>query len=124
MGRYYNGDIEGKFWFAVQPSDCADRFGAIGYTPEAIQYDFSKEEHYDKVCVEIKAIEKALGDNKEKLDKFFEDNNGYNDEMLVKAGFPKDKIKHMLEDYADLRIGKQIKECLEKQGYCCFEGEC
>jgi len=27
MGRYYNGDIEGKFWFAVQSSDDADFFG-------------------------------------------------------------------------------------------------
>ena len=27
MGRYYNGDIEGKFWVAVQPSNAADQFG-------------------------------------------------------------------------------------------------
>jgi hypothetical protein len=27
MGRYYNGDIEGKFWVAVQSSDDADFFG-------------------------------------------------------------------------------------------------
>jgi hypothetical protein len=26
MGRYYSGDIDGKFWFALQSSDCADRF--------------------------------------------------------------------------------------------------
>lgn len=24
MGRYYNGDIEGKFWFGVQSSNDAD----------------------------------------------------------------------------------------------------
>ena len=30
MGRYYNGDIEGKFWFAVQSSDDADFFGQQG----------------------------------------------------------------------------------------------
>ena len=29
MGRYYSGDIEGKFWFAVQSSNAADRFGGI-----------------------------------------------------------------------------------------------
>ncbi len=29
MGRYYSGDIEGKFWFAVQSSYAADRFGVI-----------------------------------------------------------------------------------------------
>ena len=27
MGRYYSGDIEGKFWFAVQDSDDAEFFG-------------------------------------------------------------------------------------------------
>ena len=30
MGRYYSGDIEGKFWFAVQDSDDADHFGIEG----------------------------------------------------------------------------------------------
>ncbi len=30
MGRYYNGDIEGKFMFAVQSSDDADFFGVQG----------------------------------------------------------------------------------------------
>ena len=32
MGRYYNGDINGKFWFAVQNSNCADRFGLFKNT--------------------------------------------------------------------------------------------
>jgi hypothetical protein len=27
MGRFYSGDIQGKFWFAVQDSDDADFFG-------------------------------------------------------------------------------------------------
>jgi hypothetical protein len=27
MGRYYHGDIEGKFMFGVQSSDDADFFG-------------------------------------------------------------------------------------------------
>ena len=33
MGRYYRGDIEGKFWFAVQQSDDADYFGVEGERP-------------------------------------------------------------------------------------------
>ena len=36
MGRYYDGDIEGKFWFGVQSSDDADFFGSKGYQPEYI----------------------------------------------------------------------------------------
>ena len=32
MGRHYDGDIEGKFWFAVQSSDDGEYFGAIDIT--------------------------------------------------------------------------------------------
>ena len=32
MGRYYGGDIEGKFWFGVQSSDDADHFGIRRFT--------------------------------------------------------------------------------------------
>lgn len=30
MGRFYTGDISGKFWFGVQASDDADHFGVEG----------------------------------------------------------------------------------------------
>jgi len=124
MGRYYNGDIEGKFWFAVQSSDAADRFGGDKYEPQFINYQFNKDEHYEGVCKEIKAIEKKLGVYKDKLDKFFQDNNGYNDDMLLKAGFPEDRIHMLLMDYADLELGNKIKKCLEDTGSCNFEAEC
>ena len=34
-----------------------------------------------------------------------------------------DSIEHQLEWYARWRLGNQIKECLDKQGYCSFEAE-
>ena len=34
MGRYYFGSIEGKFWFGIQSSCAANRFGVIGQPPE------------------------------------------------------------------------------------------
>ena len=40
MGRYYSGDIEGKFWFAVQSSNAADRFGSTRYVRDYINYSF------------------------------------------------------------------------------------
>ena len=43
MGRYYNGDIEGKFWFAVQSSDDADFFGVEGYSAY-LNYYFDKDD--------------------------------------------------------------------------------
>ena len=40
MGRYYSGDIEGKFWFGVQNSTDADFFGVQG-EPRFYHYYFS-----------------------------------------------------------------------------------
>jgi hypothetical protein len=36
MGRYYSGDIEGKFWFGTQSSDDATHFGVN----PLLQYDY------------------------------------------------------------------------------------
>ena len=47
MGRYYWGDIEGKFWFAVQSSDDASNFGVDGKYYEktgTIDYEFHKDD--------------------------------------------------------------------------------
>ena len=49
MGRYYNGDIEGKFWFAVQSSTDASFFGADPYEPNYVNYYFEKDEHLEMV---------------------------------------------------------------------------
>ena len=43
MGRYYWGDIDGKFAFAIQSSNDADFFGVQGYQPEQLQYNFEAE---------------------------------------------------------------------------------
>ena len=44
MGRYYDGDIEGKFWFAVQSSNAPERFGAQEFEPSHINYYFDEEQ--------------------------------------------------------------------------------
>jgi len=43
MGRYYDGDISGKFWFGVQSSDAADRFGVKGQIDKELAEDFGEE---------------------------------------------------------------------------------
>jgi hypothetical protein len=43
MGRYYDGDINGKFMFGVQSSDAADRFGVIGEKPNLLDYYFDED---------------------------------------------------------------------------------
>ena len=128
MGRYYNGDIEGKFWFAVQSSDAPSRFGGYQYVPDYINYEFEKE-HLKEIEKEIKKIENFLGQDKKLLDKFFKENSGYNDEIL--STFFKENnreemindIPKMLIEYADLGLGKQIRNCVKEQGYCNFEAE-
>ena len=125
MGRYYNGDIEGKFWFGVQSSDDGDFFGSKGEEPNTfLNYHFTKDEHLKDIKKGIKECEKELGTWKEKLDKFFTDNNGYNDKMIEdQIGLKKEKSKELLEWYARLELGNQILECVMKQGDCSFEAE-
>jgi len=75
MGRYYSGDIEGKFWFGVQDSNDASFFGGEVSEPNYINYYFSTGD--------LRTIEKGineclavLGDNKGRLDTFFAHLNG------------------------------------------------
>lgn len=119
MGRYYSGDIDGKFWFALQSSDCADRFGVTGEQPQTLEYYFS-EDDLEGVEEEIKNIEDDLGDKIKVIDEFFEKNNGYNDQMLKEAGITTEELR----DYADLGMGKKIRDCIIAQGYCSFTAEC
>jgi hypothetical protein len=118
MGRYYSGDIEGKFWFAVQSSDAADRFGVIGTQPEELQYYFS-EDDLEAVEEEINNIEESLGDKKQIIDEFFEKKDGYNDKMLEEAGISKEE----LSEFADLGLGIKIRNQIKEFGYCEFTAE-
>lgn len=118
MGRYYSGDIDGKFWFAVQNSDAADRFGVIGEPPGFIVYNFG-EEDLETVESEIEAIEESLGDKIQKLDEFFASVSGYNDTDIEALGISKEE----LSDYADLGLGIKIRDCIKEYGSCSFEAE-
>ena len=119
MGRYYSGDIDGKFWFALQSSDAADRFGVTGQQPSTLTYYFS-EDDLEGVEAEIKNIEDSLGDKLQLIEKFFEERNGYNDKMLEEAGITQDELR----DYADLGLGKQIRDSIKENGQCSFEAGC
>lgn len=118
MGRYYSGDIEGKFWFALQSSDAADRFGVTGQQPEELQYFFS-EDDLEAVEEEILNIENSLGEKKQILDKFFEEKNGYTDKQIEELGVSRDE----LSDYADLLLGIKIRDQIKEFGTCSFDAE-
>ena len=54
MGIYYNGDIDGKFMFAVQGSDAGERFCAIEQESGYIDYVVYKEDSYKAIVEELK----------------------------------------------------------------------
>ena len=118
MGRYYSGDIEGKFWFGLQQSNAADRFGSIGQDPCYLEYWFDNE-HLEEIEEEILNIESSLGDKLQMIEQFFLDNNGYTVDALAKHGITNNE----LSDYADLQLGIKIRDCVKQQGQCSFNAE-
>ena len=128
MGRYFYGDIDGKFWFAVQSSNAADRFGVIGSTPNYLTYYYTRENLPD-VIQELVNIKTSLGEYFNKFKKFFEEKDYYNDEELMEylgledTDENKRKYRKMLEDYADHGLGIKIKKHLEEFNDCTFDAE-
>ncbi len=143
MGRYYHGDIEGKFWFGIQDSRDPVNFGGKetpivededeGADAEVIASHFlfetedlpSIQKGMDK-CLEI------LGSNKAKIDEFFKDKDSYSDnelcDYLELVNEANDIGKHeamvltkaYLMLYARYELGLKIKACVEENGKCDF----
>ena len=118
MGRYFTGDIEGKFWFGLQSSTAADRFGVIYNEPNYVEYYYDQKD-LENVETEITSIGDALGDKLKVITDFFEKNNGYNDKMLSEAGISTKE----LNEYADLVLGIKIRDCIIENGSCAFKAE-
>ena len=123
MGRYYYGDIEGKFWFGVQSSDSADRFGVIGSEPSYLEYWFQQDD-LPAVQEELKRIEKQFGEDFKKIKEFFEGRQSYNDEELAEyLGTAEAFAKQILKEYADYELGKKIEQSIIENGQCSFTAE-
>ncbi len=118
MGRYFSGDIEGKFWFAVQNSDAADRFGVTGNQPEHLEYYFCEDNLAD-INAEIESIETNLGDKLQKIEDFFAEKDAYNPKDLIINNISEDDVS----EYADLKLGRMIRDCVEASGSCSFDAE-
>ena len=123
MGRYYYGDIEGKFWFAVQDSNAADRFGVEGRQPDYLTYYFS-EDNLEELQEELEFIKENLGDYLTKIQEFFSAVEYYTDDDLsLYLNVDKDKARHLLSEYADLELGKKIEQSILENGECSFDAE-
>ena len=122
MGRYYNGDIEGKFWFGIQPSNAANFFGVEGQASH-LEYYF-REDDLPKIQSGVDTCLKELGDMKAKLDKFFNEREMYNKELLEDAlNISKEETEKFLEWYARLQLGNEILEYVKKYNECLFSAE-
>ena len=124
MGRYYNGDIDGKWWFGVQSSITHERFGS---EPSYYTYYINKED----VEKTMKDIIEGLGDKIKMFEKFFKENNGYTDERLIEffrkkyPSYDESDLSKDLSEYADYTFGD---ECLQyykdhKEDYLCVQSE-
>ena len=124
MGRYYSGDIEGKFWFGVQNSDDASFFGGEELEPSGIEYLFNRD---DLKSIEhgLSRCRKKLGAVEMKLDSFFEKNKSYSDVRLAKAiGKDVAELRTILEWYARLELGRKIHAYVKGHDECYFTAEC
>jgi len=138
MGRYYSGDIEGKFWFAVQNSSDAIHFGGthdyIDGEGEVVDEDAIEEAvemyfHFDKSHMEnirkgITLCLEQLGEYREELDNFFERQESYNNQSLAKElEISEAKVDKLLPPYARLILGLKIENYVGENGECNFEAE-
>jgi hypothetical protein len=130
MGRYYQGDIEGKFWFAVQNSDDANNFGGSEIELQdddgeiiELEYFFAKED-LESINEGVQTCITDLGEFKPKLDEVFSLSNSYNpDEIARQLGVGQAKYRDLMESYARLHLGEKIKKCVEEKGECRFTAE-
>ena len=113
MGRYYDGDINGKFMFAVQSSSAADRFGSEGHN-NYLEYYFD-DEHLPTIEKELALLKEDF----EKVEEFFKDRNSWTNEIAEAAGINSQEMSN----YADYRLGKQILDCVKEEGQCSFQAE-
>ena len=129
MGRYYNGDIEGKFWFGVQSSTDADFFGVTYTEPNYVDYYFD-EDDLPSVKEGLQKCLEVLGENLIRFNDFFDSIGGYNNQMIrewwqekYNLDITDNEIREMLVWYARYQLGKEIDECIEKNGQCSFTAE-
>tara|TARA_R100001377_G_C3189087_1_gene109816 strand:+ start:1176 stop:1559 length:384 start_codon:yes stop_codon:yes gene_type:complete len=126
MGRYYHGDIEGKFGFAIQQSNDADFFGVIGVEQNSpLTYEFEKDDLNNvnegiKKCKEENLMVKHLNKYNE-----ITKNSSYinHEETASQLGIDEDTFWDFLKINARLHLGLKIKQSIETIGQCHFEAE-
>jgi len=127
MGRYYTGDIDGKFAFGVQSSNAADRFGVTGQPPNYLEYYF-EENNLEELQKGLKNIEDAFGAHKPALKIYFdlyktEDDAPLSFYTYLKEGGLPELSHDQCSEYADYAMGRKILKCIIENGSCSFDAE-
>jgi len=119
MGRDYDGDVNGRFWFGTQSSDAASQFGGEVTDTGYIPYYYGSMEDFDK-----EHLEELIEDmNKKYLTKVTletEPNDLYYDE-----GESTPTWRDIQNDtlVADIQLGLKIYQYILVHGECQFEAE-
>lgn len=126
MGRYYSGDINGKFSFGIH-SNAADRFGVIGKPPDCLEYYFDKD-NLEELEKELKNIENNFDEYKHALKIYFdlyktEDNAPLSFYSYLKENNLPELSSEQYLEYYDYVLGKKILTCIQETGYCSFDAE-
>ncbi|CAC9512037.1 hypothetical protein [uncultured Gammaproteobacteria bacterium] len=115
MGRYYDGDIEGKFWFAVQDSDDGEFFGAEETNSNYINYCVLSK-NKDKVFKGVDECKKQLGEWLTIFDNYFHEDSAYSD-LKIEDFIANNHYKVNAKDYkvkiiwyARLMMGIKMKD--------------
>ena len=125
MGRYYNGDIEGKFYFAIQSSMDAEHFGGKHHLTgiEEVCFEFCEEDLQD-IKIGISRCREILGDYELRIKKYFEETESHSEKMLIEyLSMNEENVKDLMINYVRLDLGLKILKCVEERGSCNFIGE-
>ena len=124
MGRYYAGDISGKFWFGIQDSDDASFFGGYVEKPNYLNNEFYKEDLPD-IKSGLKHCKEALKDYAKKIDKYMKREKGYytHEQLGKELEVSESKLNSLLAWYARKELGEKILKQVKKTGECIFEAE-
>ena len=105
IGRYFSGDIEGKFWFAVQSSTDGENFGAVECNSGEINYEV---EDIETVKTGLSVCITDMRKYKAKIDKFFKNCHSYTDKELAEyLKVDMNFSNYLLKIYARFKLGKK-----------------
>jgi hypothetical protein len=110
MGRYYSGQISGKFWFAIQNSDDASNFG-VQYKEEINYYVcYCPYENKENYCIDcFSSREEHMEAIKDEFDEYYDEtwNMDFNQISYQFTENDIDKVKECIKNI-ELKVGKYM----------------